>query len=281
MFSLKPLTTTTINITGTPAPSPYVNLYIDSNPKGAQILVDSVVKGVTPISTNVTRGIHTILLKKTGYNDYNTSFDCQGDSVFWTFSMVQSPESAQATITDIKIRSIPPIARLLIDSRNIGDTPTNVNIAPGQHNIQLQKTGFRNYAGIFTFAPGQSWTFVLDPQNETTSTARAGGVNSIIEIHSVPSGAQVLMDQWDCGSTPVNIVTSVGPHNFLLRKAGYEDHIENVTIYRDTVLSYSLEPSGNLTNNTNHNSHSYHDQDELPCNSASDRACVCSRIIYY
>jgi len=241
-FILKPLTTTPINMSGTPEPVPHTNLSIDSTPTGAQIWVDSVDKGLTPISMNVTRGVHSILLKKTGYDDYNTSVNCQENSVSWTYPLVKIPEAPRGTLTDIWIRSIPPVAQVLLDSRNFGYTPTNVSIEPGQHNIQLQKTGFKNYAGIFTFAPGQSWTFVLDPENSTASSARTGGVDSIVEIYSVPSGAQVLMDQWDCGSTPVNIVTSIGPHSILLRKAGFEDYIENVSIYRDIVVSYSLEP---------------------------------------
>lgn len=46
------------------------NLYVSSNPKGANVYVDNVYKGTTPTTISLSTGSHDVKVTKSGYNDY-------------------------------------------------------------------------------------------------------------------------------------------------------------------------------------------------------------------
>jgi len=48
-------------------------LTVNSNPSGANLIIDEVSAGTTPYSGNVTQGLHSITLKKDGYRDISIS----------------------------------------------------------------------------------------------------------------------------------------------------------------------------------------------------------------
>jgi len=55
-----------------PAPG-YGTLQVFTNPPSAKLYVDGIFRGYTPRSLVLTAGSHTVLIKKTGYQDYSTS----------------------------------------------------------------------------------------------------------------------------------------------------------------------------------------------------------------
>ena len=66
--------TTSVDATLTSIPAQTGNISVSSNPTGASVYLDSVSKGVTPITiSGVSVGSHTIKLTKTGYYDYTTT----------------------------------------------------------------------------------------------------------------------------------------------------------------------------------------------------------------
>ncbi len=49
-------------------------LQISSDPSGADVYVDNVFRGVTPVNLNdITVGTHTVLLQNSGYDDWTQS----------------------------------------------------------------------------------------------------------------------------------------------------------------------------------------------------------------
>ena len=55
-----------------PAPG-YGTLQVITSPSSAKLYVDGIFRGYTPRSLVLTSGSHTVLIKKTGYQDYSTS----------------------------------------------------------------------------------------------------------------------------------------------------------------------------------------------------------------
>ncbi len=54
-----------------PTPAGLAALHLDSTPSGADVYVDNVFRGYTPIYlTDISEGQHTLLLQHTGYNDW-------------------------------------------------------------------------------------------------------------------------------------------------------------------------------------------------------------------
>ncbi|MFA4849389.1 MAG: PEGA domain-containing protein [Methanoregula sp.] len=79
------------------------NIAVSSSPSGAQIFVDSIDKGVTPLTVdNVTIGPHNVLLTKTGYLNYLSSVNVgDGETVILSVSLT-------TTASTPKISNISP-----------------------------------------------------------------------------------------------------------------------------------------------------------------------------
>jgi|GEM_PF-6568390 hypothetical protein len=72
---------------------------VNSNPNGAQVYMDSTYRGVTPISIeNVEVGQHSILVRLTGYQDYNTTITVTAGVVTTvTANLVEEGEEPEPT----------------------------------------------------------------------------------------------------------------------------------------------------------------------------------------
>ncbi|MCX5855920.1 MAG: DUF3821 domain-containing protein [Deltaproteobacteria bacterium] len=72
----------TVAPTPTPTPTPsFGTIVIQSNPATANIYLDNLVKGVTPLTiNNVPNGAHVVLLRLYGYQDSSSSINVQGDT---------------------------------------------------------------------------------------------------------------------------------------------------------------------------------------------------------
>lgn len=94
-FRLNSGETRTFSVTMTPV-SPVVttgSLYMTSDPSGADVYVDNVFRGYTPLMLNdITAGTHTILLQNVGYNDWSGTMTISaGKTVERTVDMSPSP----------------------------------------------------------------------------------------------------------------------------------------------------------------------------------------------
>lgn len=73
------------------------NFQITSVPTGAEVFVDNIRMGVTPLFTNVNAGIHTIVLRLIGYKEVSFPLEIRSDqdSIVETY-LVQDPDSLAA-----------------------------------------------------------------------------------------------------------------------------------------------------------------------------------------
>ncbi len=85
-------------LTPGPAPVPFAYIEISSSPSGASAFVDNVFIGQTPVAARtVPSGLHTILIRMNGYEDYNTSFDLNpGQSALISAALAPAPTQSPA-----------------------------------------------------------------------------------------------------------------------------------------------------------------------------------------
>ena len=74
-----PMPTPTPQPTPTPTPGETATLHIESTPSGANVYIDGILKGQTPLDVEVTLGTHTIRVEKEGYEPKEESIDVTGD----------------------------------------------------------------------------------------------------------------------------------------------------------------------------------------------------------
>ena len=113
-----------IPVTYGPTPSTNGQITVRSSPSGANIYVDNVYKGLTPLTlVEIPQGGHTILLRMNGYQDWQSTVNVAGGSssdVTGTLSpaAVASPQpTASAVVTQLApIQTRAPISLISIIS---------------------------------------------------------------------------------------------------------------------------------------------------------------------
>jgi len=149
--------TATISATLVPVTPTTGSINITSSPSGATVLLDNANKGSTPVTlSDIAPGNHTVLLKKTGYNDYKTTVTVVAGQTA-TISATLVPVTP--TTGSISITSSPSGATVLLDNVNKGVTPVTLNkVAPGKHTVVLKKTGYKDNQNSVTVVAGQTAT---------------------------------------------------------------------------------------------------------------------------
>lgn len=224
------------------------NLNVTSYPLGANLYVDNLYKGTTPLTvTNLTTGIHTVNVTRSNYYDYTAI-------VFISTGQTTSLHAKLLRKTgNLSVASNPAGANLYVDNHYKGITPITVKgLSEGIHAVKVTKYGYYDYTTtqyIYankTAALNVTLTFA---QNQTNATAT-------LSVASNPTGANLYLDNFFKGYTPLTLTgLSVGNHTVKVAKGGYYNYTK--TIYfsagQTTTLNPTLTPVQNTTNQTTGN----------------------------
>lgn len=239
------------------------SISVSSTPSGASISLDGANKGTTPTTlTGVAAGSHSLLLTKTGYNDYTTTIAVtvgQTTIVSATLVPLQSTGS-------ISVSSFPANANVFVDGIMKGITPLTIsNVPTGSHTVRLTMNEYEDDSRVVTVSSGQilelsislqrtsithptttiplptTTTYHLPTINPTSTITQnpPTGIGSL-EITTNPQGAHVYIDGELKGVSPTKIPgLSAGTHNLILKMEGYEDLMTTVTITAGQTQEYS------------------------------------------
>jgi len=210
-------------------------IIVSSIPSGASIYLDPSnsndgYKGTTPqLITGLTTGSHYLRLTLEGYADATQSVNLSSNSPTWVTITMPSTPSATGSI---KVSSFPSGANIYLDGTYTGTTPYTITDVPvGSHDVELTKLGYGNVIKIVNVSSGfQSLVFV-----SLFVTLPSTGS---IKVSSVPSGANIYLDDTYAGTTPYTITgVSIGSHAVKLTLSGYGDVIQTVPVYYGLTTS--------------------------------------------
>jgi PEGA domain len=216
---------------------PNGNVYLESVPEAAEIILDSVkTDKSTPDSlSNLTAGKHFITLKKADYMDTTiTSNIVENQTIFHKIILTEVKHTGS-----IFVESQPTGAQIFLDSINTGKiTPDSIiQIKVGEQKLTLKKAGFLDT------------TLTLLVQNKMT-TSKSVELTPIpapcnIYIESVPNGAQIFLNNLNTSKiTPDTLLgLKAGQYNITLKKTNYRDTtvkvvaISYLTVSKKVILS--------------------------------------------
>ena len=112
-------------------------LTIITTPASAEVSVDSLAKGQSPVKVDsLTLGQHTVIVKAAGYFGKKVTVDVPADSTV-------SLNVALVLPAHLVVTSLPAGATTALDDKEIGATPCDVTrIKPGEHTIAITKIGY-------------------------------------------------------------------------------------------------------------------------------------------
>jgi hypothetical protein len=169
--------------TVSPTLSPATNgmLTIGGAPAGAQVFVDSTLKGVTDAGGSFTMnsipsGNHIIKVTATGYNDWiETVYVKPNTNNYIPVAMTPSGTTPPAGAGTLTIASSPAGAEVLVDNIFRGYTPLTLNdVDAGQHTVTLQLAGYQDYVTTASVSTGQSTPLAVTMNPAPTPTPASG-----------------------------------------------------------------------------------------------------------
>ena len=165
---------------------------ITSTPRGAQVLKNGKVVGITPcLLTGLSVGLHKVRLQHTGTVPQEISWEVNSDRPF------MKHVTMLANTGTLKITSEPRDAKIYIDGEEKGLTPFDEKIEQGDHEIKVTKNGYEIYVKNITLK-----------RNGTESVHALLKMQPIqLVITSNPEGAMVKVNGKDYGLTPYTFQT--------------------------------------------------------------------------
>ena len=182
--------TTYVNAQLTPVSNPTTgDLEVTSNPAGAAVYVDTDFQGITsPGNTldvlSLSPGTHTVVVKKSGYQDYTTTTNIRAGQTAQV-SVTLVPSGQPSTTASIEITSDPSGADVLINNIYIGITPlTAQNVQPGSKTVTISLSGYNSYTSTLQVSAGQALQVnaALSPVATPTTKAPASPFVAILAV---------------------------------------------------------------------------------------------------
>lgn len=140
---------------------------------------------------------------------------------------LKAPEPILGTAA---ITSTPLGSDILIDGKNYGQTPKNLDLLIGKHTIEISKTGYQSETQSFEVREDRTVDINITLGRMTTST-----------IKSSPSGSKLYIDGAFKGNTPYTYEGEVGDHKIKLMYYGYRPIEKKVYFGNTDQMTFSLQ----------------------------------------
>lgn len=207
---------------------------ISSNPGGANVLLDGLKKGFTPITLNkIAAGIHILEIDYPNYMTWKSTVDVPEYGIKdLVINLTPKSTSSPGWIT---VFSRPDNASVTLDGDYVGRTLVNSSlnldtIPAGEHTIALELFGYQPYSTQVSVSPKQVSTIhaILIPSSGAVS------------ITSDPAGATIFLDNTSIGISPVTAGNiSAGSHRVTIQRQGYLDYSASILVTEGTTSSVS------------------------------------------
>jgi hypothetical protein len=213
------------------------SLNINSRPSGAEVLLNGISKGVTPISVDrIPAGNVTLEIRSEGCNPYKQMLTlAAGQSENITAVLDELPST-------LEVNSIPDGARIYVDNEFRGTTPLKINdLQPATYRVRAELRGY-------SLTPARDVTLkrAETVREEFRLTKNAGS----LQITTEPAGVKVFVDGEELGTTVAKADESdtasdaltidllgIGNHKVQLTRTGYFPLEFEITVEQNATVS--------------------------------------------
>lgn len=246
------------NAVSTASMSHYITITVQSGtlaittvPEKANVFVDNVFRGVTPLTLPDTpSGIHMLRLTLPGYEDYLKSITVEPrKTVLVEVDLTSSTPNATTTGASltptipppqngsVAVTSVPDGASVTLDGLYKGTTPVIItDVLPGNHNISIISHGYKPWDRSVAVGSGDTSAVNANLLVLTKPVVNTGSLTVITD----PSGARVRVDGDLKGVSPATIPgLSAGPHVLELQLEEYHDLSTTVSIIAGENQNYT------------------------------------------
>lgn len=163
-------------------------LSVRSSPEGAEVYLDEVYYGITPMTVgDISVGLHGIEIKKVGYTSATRTVTVTNTGVTVESFSLQTIEEATNMSGTLSLTSKPTGAEVSLDSVIRGVTPLTVTgLAQGTHQIKLTYTDYPDYQSSVVLSAGEARlcdiTMQTPPASEWLSASFFSVIVSLLAV---------------------------------------------------------------------------------------------------
>lgn len=195
---------------------------IDSEPRGAYVIVNGLDKGKTPLSlSGIAKGLITVTLKHPGFKDETRELSMHAGEVQNLYLKLQPLAGT------LQLVSFPEGGRVYVNNVFSGKSPVVLtSVEPGKYDVRVELDGFAPITRLIEVANGSS----------VSEEFRLSNVMGRLEVRTSPAEAQVFIDGKLVGMTkalgsdteglseilPIENLIE-GEHTMIVKKEGFAD----------------------------------------------------------
>ncbi|MEE1322564.1 MAG: TonB family protein, partial [Bacteroidales bacterium] len=200
--------------------------------KDAEIYIDGTRRGEGEFKGQLKEGMHRLEVKKANHLTFSKSFTITKSQNF-----TEHIAKLEAIYGKLNLNSTPDDANIYIDGEHMGKTPMIITqILIGNHNIKLQKQGYKNFESEITIEENKiaDYNFVLkEIGSETENNVEIKDedlIFKIVEEKPIFPGGQAEMMK------------------YISKNLIYPQIAKEIGIQGRVIVSFVIEKDGSLTN---------------------------------
>ena len=209
-----------------------------SDPSGAEVSVNDVVRGKTPILVRgVPKGRAMVKFKLPGFKDEVREIAMKaGDQQTLSIAMTALPGT-------LNLMSVPEGASFYVNDKAYGRGPVAIpSLAPGEYNVRAEMAGYGTMTRTVTIGNGES----------AREEFKMSNVMGKLELRTSPPDVQVVVDGRVVGTTKSSdpnaefsddfLVENLleGEHRLVLKRDGYAELVRHPSIQSSKTVKHSF-----------------------------------------
>lgn len=208
-------------------------LSINSNPQGAQVLVNGRAVGNTPINVALQPGRADVELRLGGYEPFRTAVTINAGQ---TTNLNANLNPTAPQTGTLSVNSNPQGAQVLVSGRAVGNTPLSISLQPGRYDLELRLGGYEPFRSSVVVNAGQNTPVSAN----LAAIARTGD----LIVNSTPDRADVFVNGQRVGVTPLRLNLNEGSYEVRVVEDGYSEYRATVQVRRGeaTRVEARLQP---------------------------------------
>jgi hypothetical protein len=201
-------------------------LLVESNPQGADVSIDGVSKGNTPLLlTDLPLGSYKLEFKSAKQLPRTMTAELVGRTPVHVFAELIS-NTARLTVT-----SEPDGAEVRVNGILAGTTPLTIEeVQAGESDVKVSKRGYKPFVKRMLFEATKPYELAAELES----------LPSGLTVISTPIGAAIMIDNKPVGEAPITVSNlKEGPHEVSATLDGYASKTK--TIYLEPDVNDSVE----------------------------------------
>lgn len=202
-------------------------MQISSVPEGADVLIDGLRVGNTPLTTEVLETGSQLSVAKRGYKTWERQVSVKAGTL-------ETYPAIELVVADgtVDVSTSPAGAHVRVDGEFRGTTPVSVDLSPlTEHRVELFLEGYRKAVR----------TVRTEPEGHSSLALDLVPIIGRIRLSLTPPDAEVLVDGRLREPGSQTLALTARDHELTVRKAGYETRTQTITPRAELDQSLDIE----------------------------------------